>query len=356
MGDILGFGISHYPPYSGKDENMSGILGYTLADPDIPAHIKDEASWPEQMRAQWSTDSGHAAAVQHRLDMQRGFTRARAALDAFNPDVVLIWGDDQYENFHEDIVPPFCVFAYPTQELHPWMKMSTSITGKPNYWDEPKETTRTVIGAPEIAKEMTASLLDQDFDVAYAYEPHHFKGLPHAFLNAILYLDYERKGFPYPVIPMQVNCYGSRVISYRGSFSRFADAGRPLDPPSPSPKRCFDLGRAIARYWKQSPYRVALCASSSWSHAFMVDKTWRLHPDIDGDRKLYDMLINGNLAGWRDVPLASVTESGQQEVLNWFCLIGAMYELDAKLAWSDFVETYIFNSDKVTAIFEPVVL
>src|SRR6185312_2714864 len=28
------------------------------------------------------------------------------------PDFVLLWGDDQYENFREDIIPPYCVAAY----------------------------------------------------------------------------------------------------------------------------------------------------------------------------------------------------------------------------------------------------
>jgi hypothetical protein len=32
-----------------------------------------------------------------------------------------------------------------------------------------------------------------------------------------------------------------------------------------------------------------------------------------------------------------------------------MHELGAKLAWSDFVETHVFNSNKVTAVFEPCV-
>ncbi|GAC1580573.1 MAG: hypothetical protein NVS3B7_15200 [Candidatus Elarobacter sp.] len=353
MRDILGLGVSHYPPYSGRDENMAGILGYTLNDPDIPQSVKDPAAWPEAMRRQWGDDNGKAAAAEHRAAIERGFRKVRAALDAFAPDFVLIWGDDQYENFREDIIPAFCVMAYPTRDLQPWQKMSTSIDGKPNYWDEPKDTVRTVYGHPAAAKELVAGLIDEDFDVAYAYEPLHFTGLPHAFLNAILYLDYERTGFSYPVVPMQVNCYGRRVISYRGSFSRFADAGRPEDPPSPSPRRCFDLGRAVARVLSRSPYRVALIASSSWSHAFMVDKTWRLNPDIAGDRALYDRMVAGDLAGWRDIDRREVEDCGQQEVLNWFPLMGAMHELGSKVVWSDFVETHIFNSNKVAAVFEP---
>jgi hypothetical protein len=353
VGDILGLGISHYPAFSANDDQMSFLFQFALADPAVPASVKDPATWPEQMRAAYGNDNGAAAASRHREDMLVGLRRARTALDEFKPDFVIIWGDDQYENFQEDVIPAFTVLAYPTQEVHPWERMSSSIVGKPNYWGEPRDSARTVLGNPEAAKELAAGLLGEDFDVAYSYKPLHFNGLAHAFLNAVLYLDFDRVGFPYPVIPIAVNCYGNRVISYRGSFSHFADAGRPLDPPSPSPKRCFDLGRAVARVCARSPYRVALCASSSWSHAFMVDKTWRMNPDIAGDRTLYNALVRGDLASWRDVPLSQIAESGQQEMLNWFCLMGAMHELERRVVWSDFVETHIFNSDKVTAVFEP---
>jgi len=52
--------------------------------------------------------------------------------------------------------------------------------------------------------------------------------------------------FPHPLIPFPVNCYGRYVISHHGFGFPYAEANKPLDPPSPSPKRCFDLGRAAA--------------------------------------------------------------------------------------------------------------
>jgi len=353
VGDVLGFGISHYPPFALTDPFMSGLLKYTLNDPDIPADRRAPASWPAAMRDEWSDDEGTRAAAAHRAEIERGLRQAREALDAFAPDVVIVWGDDQYENFREDVIPPFCVLAYEDLEVQPWKHVPAPLAGRPNAWGEDVETSRIIRGAPQIAKELTAAVLEDDFDLAYAYRPLHHSALPHAFLNAVLYLDLDRRGFPYPVVPFQVNCYGRKVISHKGTLSRFADAGKPADPPSPSPRRCFDLGRAVARFAARSPYKVALCASSSWSHAFLVDKNWRLFPDIPSDRKLYEALVRGDLASWRDVPLAAVEDAGQQELLNWFCLVGAMHELGAKLAWSYFVETHIFNSNKVSAVYEP---
>lgn len=356
MAEVLGLGISHYPLLGARDSMMSIVLQNTLRDPDIPAEAKNPANWPAKMQEEWGTDQGLKAAAEHRRRMLEGLRKARAALDAFQPDLVIIWGDDQYENFKEDIVPPFCIAAYEDMTVQPWLqaKDSAVVKGRDNAWDEPAETAFVVRGAREQAKYLTSELIRRGFDMSYAYQPLHHPGLPHAFLNSILYLDYDRKGFPYPVIPFQVNCYGERVISYKGFTSLFGDQGRPLDPIAPTPSRCFALGAEVAKICRDSPWRVALVASSSWSHAFLVDKTWRLHPDVEFDHQLYDALKSGDYAFWRDLPAEKIVDSGEQELLNWFALFGAMNELGQPCSWSDFVETYIFNSSKVTAVFDPV--
>jgi hypothetical protein len=100
-----------------------------------------------------------------------------------------------------------------------------------------------------------------------------------------------------------------------------------FDPPSPAPWRCFDLGGMVARVLSESPWRVALIASSSWSHAFLTPKHQLLYPDVDADRALYEKLRVGDYQAWRATPLAAIEESGQQEMLNWMCLAGAMAEL-----------------------------
>jgi len=354
MGAVLGIGISHYPPFSGLDADMAGILRRRLADPGVPAHAKDPAGWPALMREEWGDDQGVRAAARHRAQMLEGLLRVRAALDAFRPDVVVIWGDDQYENFREDVIPPFCVQAYPDMTLRPWQQAGESamMAGRPNVWNEPPEREFTVRVHRDAARHLVTGLLEREFDVAYAYRPLHHPGLSHAFLNAILYLDHERRGFDYPVVPFQINCYGSKVIGHRGFVTDIGDV-RPLDPPSPSPRRCFDLGGAVARICADSPWRVALLASSSWSHAFLVDRTWRMMPDVDTDRALYRAMLDGDYDAWRRFPLDRLVDSGGQEVLNWFALVGAMNALGHRVAWSSFVETYVFNSSKVAAVFAP---
>ena len=69
------------------------------------------------MRAEWGTDAGAASGEEHEQRLLAGYERMRAELDAFRPDVVLIWGDDQYENYKRDCVPPFCVGIFDTRDV-----------------------------------------------------------------------------------------------------------------------------------------------------------------------------------------------------------------------------------------------
>lgn len=353
MGDVLGLGLSHYPPLSGKDEDMAQILRWTLDDPDIPEHEKNPEQWPQLMQEEWADDAGRTAAADHRAALVEGFENTRKALDEFQPDALIIWGDDQYENFREDIIPAYAVLAYEDMDIQPWRhaQESSAMSDKPNTWDETGDYTIRLHGRPDIGKYLVTRLLERDFDAGYAYTRLHHPGLPHAFLNAVLYLDYHRSGFDYPVIPFPINCYGRRVISYQGIFSRFG-VKRELDPPSVRPARLIDLGAAVADIVTESPWRIALVASSSWSHAFLTDSTWRLRPDTPADQKFYRALVEGDEETWRKATLHDIEAAGQQELLNWFPLIGAMHKLGRNVpTWHDFVQTDVFNSNKVFATY-----
>lgn len=49
--------------------------------------------------------------------------------------------------------------------------------------------------------------------------------LPASGANAVLYLDHHGTGFDYPVLPFPINCYGRRVVSYRGSWRPSTTSG-----------------------------------------------------------------------------------------------------------------------------------
>ena len=352
MGEILGLGITHYPGLSYKG-NLSRRIKLLLADPLLPERLRSPENWHPTMRAQWSGDEGLGHGEKHRSDMIHYFRKARAELDAFEPDFVLLWGDDQYENFQEDCVPPFALLAYEGVDVQPWKGHQRG----ENWWDEPADKTFTVAGHRTGAKYLASALLRDGIDVAYAYRPRHHP-LGHAFMNSVLYLDFDRKGFPYPVVPFAVNAYGRWVVAAHGAPMTPSQAAKlpgeaELDPPGPQPWRCFQVGAAVARALVASPWRVAVIASSSWSHSFLVAKHSRMFPDVESDIRYYEALRQGDWAPWRTTTIEDAEDRGHHELLNWFCLAGAMAELGRTPNESVFLESWISNSNKVFAVFRP---
>jgi hypothetical protein len=351
MGQILGLGITHYPGLAYKG-NLARRINLLLADPALEERLRSPANWPAPMRAQWGDDEGRAHSDQHRQDMIDQLRRARQELDAFQPDFVVIWGDDQYENFQDDCIPAFAVLAYEQVEARPWAHSDRGA----NSWDEPPDTTFTIKGHPAGGRFLATALLQAGIDVAYAYRPAHGCGLGHAIVNSVLYLDWDRRGFPYPVVPITVNAYGRAVVRARGRPLTPSEAlalEGDLDPPGPQPWRCFQLGAAVARALAQSPWNVALIASSSWSHSFLVAKHGLMYPDVEADRRFYEALVAGDWDVWRHVTIEEAEARGHHELLNWFCLAGAMAELGRKPDHAVFLESWITNSDKVFAVFRP---
>lgn len=346
MAEILGLGITHQPPLT-AGKVRPGSLVQSLKDPGVPEEYRTPDGWPDAMRREWGDDEGVSHGRAHREQLFNEIDRVRDVLDDFNPEVVIVFGDDQYENFKEDIVPPFCVLAYDELVFQPFKKFPE------NFWNEPADKEYRVPGHRRAAKDLTIGLLAQHFDMPYAYKPLHDQ-LGHAFRNTIMYLDWKKKNYAYPTIPIAVNCYGRTLTGAKGYISPLGAASDPdfLDPPAPEPARCFDLGRAIARTMADSPYRTALIASSSWSHAFLTEKTWHLWPDHESDQALYAALKDGDYDFWRSRTLEQIEDAGQHEMLNWYCLIGAMAELGHKPDTTVYLESSIMNSNKVIATFK----
>jgi hypothetical protein len=353
MTQALGLGMTHYPMLLTTDNLMAILLAGTLTDPDIPPAAKDPASWPDAMRTEWSEDNGASAAAHHRQELVDALSRVRTALDEFEPDIVVVWGDDQYENFREEVVPPFCILAYDDLEVQPFGMIAERHL--PNAWGAPDDALITLHGDAAAARALTDALIEDGFDMAYSYKKREGAHFPHSILNTQIFLDYDNYGakLPYTILPITVNCYGQHAIARKGGFARFADIkDEQLDPIGPSPARCYALGAAVSRAMQATGKRVAYIASSSWSHAFLNDKDWHLRPDTTADARLYDAMVSDDHKTWNAVTGKQIVDAGQHEMLNWFCLLGAVREQSLALNWSTFIETDVFNSNKAFAVFE----
>lgn len=350
MAEILGIGTTHYPGIYMLDHDAPLFLRRTLASAKTPAAMKDPANWPPQMREEWGDDEGTTATARHRDKCVAALRQVRRAIDDFAPDFVLIWGDDQYENFTEQIVPPFCVFALDEVESRPF-SVAPSPVPSTNVWNEPADTVFRYTGHAEGARYIVNRLSDAARDVSYAYQLRYKYGLAHAFINTLMFLDYDRKGFPYPIVPFHVNCYGGEVIRSRGGLTELDDRTAEPDPPAPTPRACFEVGAVVGRALLDSPWRVAVIASSSWSHANLTKKNAYVYPDMEADRSRLAALKDGSFLSWGDIERSEIEETGQDEFLNWIALAGAMSVTGQKPEIVDYVESWVLNSSKCFAVF-----
>ena len=344
MAELLGIGITHAPMFQFPDTAMATIFRRRLAHPGLPEALRDPANWPELMRAEWAEDEGMAAAAAHRETVVAGMRKVRAELEEFAPDAVLVFGDDQYENFREDVVPTFCTYAFDDMDVLPF-RSSPAIGVSENVWGKSEDTTVAVRGHRQLALELTSGLIDAGFDMAWGMRPHHHPTLGHAFMRTLLYLDYDQQGFPWPYLPLHVNSYGADIAE---SIAKHTGIHLPAAPPAPNPRRCFALGQAVGEFLRASPYRVAVVGSSSWSHAFLTQKNHLLFPDIDSDRARVAELAESRHREWADLPLEQIRDAGQHELLNWVCMAGVMADATAEVL--TFAPTHIFNSTKVVAV------
>jgi hypothetical protein len=354
MAEFLGLGLSHYPGFLYPDDRMSGRIKSILGSNKVGDEMRDVSQWPLPMQREWSNDEGLAFAAKHRAEFVAGARRLRSALDDFQPDAVVIFGDDQYENFKEDVIPPFCVFIRDEFKTQPFIRGRFGFP-EPNVWGEADDLTITTPGAMQVARAIATNLTKAGTPIPYSYSGHHLTGLGHAFINTVLYLDYDRHGWNFPTVPIHVNAYGSQIVRDRGSAAHvFSDTAGELDPPAPSPAVSFDLGAKIVDALRDTPWRIAIVGSSSWSHAFLTEKHSYIYPDVESDRIRFAQMNAPDYDALRNLTGAEIENCGQHEFLNWLPLFGAMAALDQKPVWSTLLESYVMNSSKALVLYPPV--
>jgi hypothetical protein len=119
MGEILGLGVTHYPPLVGMDDRMAEILQSSYGARGCRRRRRIRRPGPPRGVRSGMRTGTPGRAREHRRRHRAALAEVRDVLDAFAPGLIVVWGDDQYENFREDGVPPFCVFALDEVETRP---------------------------------------------------------------------------------------------------------------------------------------------------------------------------------------------------------------------------------------------
>jgi hypothetical protein len=186
--------------------------------------------------------------------IKAAFGVLRARLEAAKPDVLLIFGDDQLEQFDFKNFPAMALFtgaSYSGYKISRWVGLPVG-SRRPEREKTP-ENWVTVRSHQQLSHALMRELIRDGFDLAFSNElgdPE--EGMGHAFMRPSFYLDPE---YRIPSVPFFVNCYYG---------------------PQPTAKRCYQLGRAVRAAIERIPLdlNVAVIGSGGLWHLPNYPNSW----------------------------------------------------------------------------------
>lgn len=298
-----------------------------------PPEVWDENRKRRPIRADVPIDSLEINQAKHAQCMG-AFARLRERVEAAKPDVLLIFGDDQLEQFDFRNFPAFGIYA--GEEVfgtHPEVYGQRVVMRQPGG-----DRTVSTHGQPELGKRLIESLMDRGFDLAFSLDrPNQSRGIGHAFVNPSYYLN---PSYNIPILPFWVNCYY---------------------PPQPKGIRCYKLGRMVREALESIPtdLRVAVVASGGLWHTPGEENAYL---DEGFDRAMLQGLRSGDAkemaeyfdsfpweypegppqnadpirSGWTG--MAGGPGAGTGETRNW--LVAAAIMDGTPATWTDYVPVY----------------
>jgi protocatechuate 4,5-dioxygenase beta chain len=216
-----------------------------------------------------------------------GYPPVRDWLRQVEPDVAVVIYNDHGLNFFLDALPTFAIGAAP------------EYTNADEGWGLP--TLDPYPGDPRLSWHVIDSVVSQEFDVTMCQEMR----VDHAFTVPLSLLWPERSLMTVKTLPVEINT---------------------VQHPLPTPKRCYDFGRALGRAIESYPedLDVVLVATGGLSH------------QLDGQRagfinKAFDLMCMDSIV---DDPAALtkysirdlVEQAGTQgvELIMWLTMRGAL--------------------------------
>ena len=352
MAELLGMTVSDFPFLRMKPHHMPWVLWGNLAWGwrERP-HLCDRASWPEPMRAEWGDDrdQGARAGRAHQQRQIVQFQRLGEALDAFDPDLLVFLYRDVHETFAGGERPQFWIHAHDAVQCQLYQLWTFF---RDNWFEEDPDRIDTLRGHPQAAALVAGALRRAGMEPRVVERSPHPNGLGHNALATAVHLDWERREFRRPILPIGIDPFGFGRVRGEQGLSRWD----PLHPQPPlTPRQAFDLGVELARALRPSPWRVALVAGVDWSHANDSGvELERIHPDVEADRRRFQQWQAGDFGRWGDDwGFEEMERHAQWELLIPIVLAGAMSETGAPVSWADFQPTWVCNDNFVTTLFEP---
>jgi protocatechuate 4,5-dioxygenase, beta chain len=203
------------------------------------------------------------------------------------PDVVILVFNDHATAFSLDMIPTFAIGT--AAEYQP----------ADEGWG-PRPVPR-VIGHPELSAHIAQSVIQQDFDLTIVNK----MDVDHGLTVPLSLMCGQPQAWPCPVIPFAVN-----VVQY----------------PVPSGRRCYNLGKAIAKAVASfdEDLNVHIWGTGGMSHQLQGPRAGLINKDFDN--AFLDKLIDDPEAAASIPHIDYVREAGSEgiELVMWLIARGAM--------------------------------
>ena len=199
----------------------------------------------------------------------------RETLTAADPDILVMVGSDHFHQFFYDNYPTFLIGKAPRYDA--------------TFYNEEREFSipkYVLEGHEELSEFMLRGLIDREFDFSVSHE----LKIDHSIICPIIT---TRPDADLPVVPIYTNIFA---------------------PPLASPKRFYELGRAIREIIDEYPSDKKIAAVGSGHLSLELGGPRQFHetgPDPEFDRQAIEWLSNGDIEGiLKNVTMESMSKSG----------------------------------------------
>jgi len=237
----------------------------------------------------------------------RGISALSEVLKRVSPDILVVVGDDQHEQFLADNMPAFCVYRGKSAEVVGRSgRRSKRAWSAAEDWRLP-DSSKSYSCVPDLAEHIIKFLTNEGFDPACSNQLRPDVGIGHAF--SFIYRRIMPDG-NIPIVPVMINTF--------------------YPPNQPTPGRCYKLGktlRSAIESW-DSDKTVGIIGTGGLSHVII---------DEEVDQMAIQGMLNKDGERLSNLPVERLN-LGTSEIRNWVVAAGALEQLDMKLI--DYVPCY----------------
>ncbi len=254
--------------------------------------------------------------IQSHIDrVHRAFQILAAKLAEYRPDLLIIIGGDQSEMFDDSNVPNIMIYAG---------EEARGYTTHRRYQPGEEDIVRLKVDVDTSKRLLNQLVRKEGFDVAFSGElsplgrssQRRKTGVSHAFMRPAPFI------IPRPDLPT--------VLIWENTY----------DPPSLPAKRCYELGHALARFFKNDPRRIAILGSGGLSHDPGGPRSGWIDEVLD--RWFLDQMTSGNgQATTAMYQFDSMTmRGGTGEMRAWITAAGAMEVMGSRAVVVDYIAAH----------------